>query len=216
VSMGIFRLVYPMGGRGYTPMAGSGGGAASPVLILDQFTGTDSTALSAHTIAPTNTPAASWLAVSGVGECIILSNRASGGLAGGDFANVLNAGVANVTITFDFRVPTGQDYLEAWCRYLDIDNMLIFRIFVSIDTLVIYRKEAGAFNELVNVPCAMNLDTTYTASITLNGTALSLTVNGVTADTTSSFQQTQTKHGFHINSAGGGSPWIDNYQIATA
>lgn len=57
---------------------GDGGGVSTPsgfVFVLDEFTDTNGTNLSAHTVAPTNTPGNSWVADGG--PVTIQSNEAS-------------------------------------------------------------------------------------------------------------------------------------------
>lgn len=78
------------------------------VLVLDEFTDADATALEDHTVAPTNTPSASWTAL--VAGVLINGNKAYGsGTPSSLKESDLDVGVADCIIEADVASGAGLD-----------------------------------------------------------------------------------------------------------
>lgn len=185
-------------------------------LILDQFTDPDSTALTAHTIAPTNTPATSWagakvFTTAAAPTAIITSNQ--GHATTLHTGAVLDAGVADCTLTCDWTPVVGQNNR----------GRLIFRYSSNGNMWFAYMNEPGGNFELYEVvsdtPTLRGTvsytfvdGTTYAIKVTLSGNNIELFVDNVSQITyTSATFNTATKYGLAINS--GHSGYFDNFTV---
>jgi hypothetical protein len=184
------------------------GGGGPTVLILDQFTDTDATALQSHTIAPTNTPGASW-GVENALKWTIQSNRANG--ANGAGSAFADAGQADVTVTCDVY-PDTSSYDGIIARYSNSTNFWLLTVRSDLSEFSIYEFSTGnGVVQRATTTVSITAGTKYTLALVVSGTSLSGTINGGHQITyTSSVNQTNTKHGLR---GGTGAPTFDNFQV---
>jgi hypothetical protein len=194
-------------------LSGAAAEAGPTTLISDTFTDTDATALASHTIAPTNTPATSWSALGG--SFTIQSNLASNTTPSGGVTDaVVDAGDADVTITAIVRRSGAAD-CGIIARATDVNNYLLLDLLLA-GTVKLYRKEAGSYNELASVAQTFSVDTDYTLKFVVSGTALTGYVDDVEKVTaTSSFNQTEDKHGIWV-AGGGNTAGINDFIVLSA
>jgi len=95
------------------------GGAGDNTLILDQFTDSDGTLVTAHAIAPTNTVSASWVLESGT-SMVIQSNRAQ--LNAASSIMVANSTVTDHIVTATYNQTSGGIGAGLFARYQDVSN----------------------------------------------------------------------------------------------
>lgn len=186
---------------------GAGGAVAGPTTrILDLFADADGTLLTAHTIAPTNTPATSWSNLSGTVE--ILSNRASCKTAPGNSCLVTVAsGVADCVITavlnlnanFGGLIVRATDASHCWLITRDSGDLAIYKLNGASVT-----RPAGTAVGWTN-----GID--YVMEVTLAGSVISVTLDGAhLISTTDSFNATATIHGLYFDTA---ASVADSFQI---
>lgn len=182
----------------------------STTLILDQFTGTNATAIASHTISPTNTPSASWAA--GEGSCEIQGNkmRATGGSISS--ANS-NSGVSDGSVSVTVN-RSGNSDMAAMFRYVDANNYWLADLQVAgtdgTGTFSIYEKTSGSYTERAHIAKVFTVNTDLVIRVVLNGTSIVATVDGGSSiNYTSSVRQTATKHGIWTSLTGGNADFND-------
>lgn len=196
-------------GSGKTVIRRQSGGTVAPVtLILDQFTDTDATALESHTIAPTNTPAASWASDSGAMD--INGNKARGTvLAGGLISYVCNSGVSDGVVSADVT-PVASGVTGLVLRRNSNVNDWTLIIDVDADLFRLYEHTTG-FTLRASTAATIVVGNTYALSATLSGTSIVATVDGANQISfSSSTYQTDTRHGLRDDHTGGK---FDNFKV---
>jgi predicted outer membrane repeat protein len=181
-------------------LGGSSAAAAGPTtLILDNFNDANSTALTSHTIAPTNTPATSWSALELTYE--IQSNRAQN--SGGAIASTYcDSAAADGTITSIVRRSGAVDCALAF-RITDANNYWLADL-QAAGAFKLFNKAAGSYNEIATTAVTFTDATDYTIKVILNGTSIKVYVDDANElSTTSAVRQTETKHGLWKAGAGG-------------
>lgn len=170
------------------------------VLILDTFTDANM-AIDAHTIAPTNVPATSW--VIGSGTPRIYGNALIGD-SGGDDICALDTGRANFTASMTF---VAWDYYGVIGRYSDVNN---YWMAYAIDNGVcrLIKREAS----VDTVMASGNVTPNTSISIQFNGTLITAKFGSLTLTYTSSFNQAATKAGVYLKQTTYGG---DNFQVTT-
>lgn len=191
-----------------TNNVGGGGG----VLVLDNFTDTNATALSAHSIAPTNTPATSWTNDEGTLE--IQSNKARPSADTGVRSSSVNAAVADCTITVVVRRGNLGDGGIKF-RQQDSANYWIADFLSSTNTFKLYEKNAGTYTERASTAITFTVNTDYTMQVVLSGNSIIATLNGGdTISFTSSSFASQTKHGLWVSLGSDGTDFTwDSFKI---
>lgn len=179
-------------------------------LILDNFTDSDATAIAAHTIAPTNTPATSW--VVDVGTWSISSNKVASNGTGGSRA-YCNPNVATATLhasitVLDVGAAQGimfrrQDSSNYWvCHWIGggTNELRITKVIASSGTNVKVKSKALTGGQ------------TYAWKVMIEGSTVKFYVDGVLelSATGQTELQTQTRHGMH---AGSSTCAFDNYTV---
>jgi predicted outer membrane repeat protein len=193
-------------------LGGSSAAAAGPTtLILDNFTDANSTALTSHTIAPTNTPATSWSALELTYE--IQSNRAQN--SGGAIASTYcDSAAADGTITSIVRRSGAVDCALAF-RITDANNYWLADL-QAAGAFKLFNKAAGSYNEIATTAVTFTDATDYTIKVILNGTSIKAYVNDANElTTTSAVRQTETKHGLWKAGAGGAGIF-DDFTVTNA
>lgn len=165
--------------------------------IFDQFIDTGGLNLPAHTPSPTNAPGGAWN-TAGAGFYVI---DASGTGAHGQFGDarcawiegVISDGV--VTMTEDFSAFGYNFYTGPVGRVQAINSFWLAGINPAADRLAIIEVNAGVETERAGTSVVINVNTTYTTSLTMSGTSLTAQVGSTQVSYTSSLWQTNTKHG---------------------
>lgn len=208
--------------RTFQPTFSRVAAAGITTLILDEFTDANGTALTSHTIAPTNVPATSWSQVNifGTPSIQIQSNLAtliyvtdSNSFA---IAN-LNAGVANVVITATVTTAAiGRNEPQGVIgRYNTSSSFWTFGVSTNLDKIQIMEQTA---TERASAAKTIANSASYNLTITMNGDVLTLDVDGTSCTYTSSTNNTKTVHGAYFYARNTGSyagTKIDNFQVTT-
>lgn len=204
-------------GKGDASGSSGGGGSAPLVLLIDDaFTDADTTLLPAHVIAPTNTPAVSW--VNDVGANAILTNRvgAWSGVVTENLSTV-DAGVANGIVEALITHNAGSAREQAVIvRYLDSSNY--WKIRLTATTFVIQDVVAGVVTTRASTNTTNTGGVSYTLQVTMLGDTISATRNGLfpISYALASFNNTQTKHGIRMVTAAdfsGATMAADNFKV---
>ncbi|HTK03811.1 MAG TPA: sialate O-acetylesterase [Alphaproteobacteria bacterium] len=169
---------------------------SATTLFQDTFTGVDGTRLNVH--APN--VGTGW--TEQAGTWTIESNKARADGTGGSYATV-NATDADVVITSQVTMESsgaGQGFIA---RYTDTNNQ--FRIvWFGNSQIQIIKREAGVNTTLSSTPLVAVNGQTYAFALTLNGSSISLSIDGVEQiSATSSFNQSATIHGIFAGASTG-------------
>lgn len=184
---------------------------ATSVKILDQFTDTDGTELPSHAIAPTNTPATSWLtaqvdAAVASNLITIQTNKAKLAVAI-ESESSCDALVADVIVTTDIVPASGYEGLCA--RLSDSSHFWMARWNQPSSLIELYEHTAGW---TLRASTALAGSGAYTMMWTLTGTSHTVTVNAVDLAYSSATYQTNTRFG--IYTATNTAVTYDNFQVA--
>jgi hypothetical protein len=158
-----------------------------PVLIIqDTFTDSDGTAIADHTpdIAPVGSSWSNNRAQKIVGNKSVPSNNLEEWVR-------INAGVSDVKVSATFTTTLDLIYLTA--RQEDNFNNQV-RAYVEAGTLYIGETIGGTDNVRASAACTVG--TTYDITMTVDGTSVSATCNGVTISGTLASDTNITYHGF--------------------
>jgi hypothetical protein len=195
-------------------LAAVGAGPASGgTLILDQFTDANGTNLTAHAIAPTNTPAASWATVTGTGFTV-QGNKAQPG--GANTVDAADAGQANVTVSADLvfsNISTTDGGLAV--RLTDASNCWFPNLTAPAGNVELYENASGTVTLRAQQAFTFANSTTYTLAAALSGSTITVSVNGTQQLSygSATSNQTATKHGPHCGGSGGTALTFDNFQV---
>jgi hypothetical protein len=182
-----------------------GSSAASPAVFYDTFTDANGVSLDAHT----PNKGSPWVEISGNFD--IQSNRANTVSKPGSpvFASaVVQTGISDCTVSAIFIPGTGNP-VGIIVRQSDVNNFLC--LVFSLTTLYILRVQAGGGTILASGAITASAGVGAALEVTLSGTSISVTFDGtVTLSTTSSFNQTATKHGIYSEEVGSS---VDTLQV---
>ena len=164
-------------------------------LIDDAFSDTNGTALSAHTIAPTNTPGTSWT-VSGATWTIQSNALALTQNSAAQQVALCDAGQSDVTVQATFAVG-GTEYAAIVARAADISNLLLAEGRPSDSHVYLTVVSGGStINQYSAAHVWANGDV---VTLACSGTTVKVSVNGTVLITqTVSAGQFNTKVGFHV------------------
>lgn len=193
-------------------------------LILDQFTGANGTALTAHLISPTNQPGTAWV---GLGTSVFSLNASnqvvftSGGVSGGIAAINVNVKVTDCTVTCTEQITNNTFWVGLCGRVQDSTNfwycLLYHDTTPSNDAYSLYENNAGVSTQRGNLSLSgqLALSTNYTLTLSFKGNTVSGTFNGSLAWTfVSSSFNTRTNFGITIASAASAGMGIyDNFTV---
>jgi hypothetical protein len=171
------------------------------VIIRDEFVDTNGVLLTAHTIAPINTPGALWYgeAIPGLPTMQIQSSAASPGGINGLRSNYLNALVSDCVLSVDTTtgITDGVDSIYVVFRrvdgsnlwYANLDKGFGFRLFeVTSGVTTLRASESGKYVA----------DSPYSISVFLSGSSIVCVLSGTRSSSlsyTSSSQLAATKYG---------------------
>lgn len=164
------------------------------VLVEDSFTDSNGTSLSAHTIAPTNTPATSWNVSAGTYS--ITDNQAVPATSGTSHAHV-DAGVADCTIELKVLVGASVSTESGiMFRYQDANNFWVIDADYSNQQLNIWDRTSGTYNLRAFTPLTLTLGVQYNLKVVLSGNDITATINeGSETTFNSAVGASRTKHG---------------------
>ena len=167
-------------------------------LVLDEFTDADGTALSAHTMAPTNIPAASWVQF-GPDAHTIQSNKAQRGNGTSLSGYVLDAGqpVGKVRATMTDAGQFGFAEVGIIIRYQDINNFFTAERTLSsgVYSVKLYERAASSVTERASI---VDSDTTVPKWVEIEDNGVQLTIrnqDGNSASYVTSLFAAETKCG---------------------
>ena len=197
----------------------SGLGSSGPVtLIYDTFTDTDGVTLQDHVIAPTNTPAASWVDVKVLTSAGTPANSISGNqaiLTVDHTGAVVDAGVADCTLTCDWTPTVAADnrgYLLF--RYSSDGNMWHVNLNHLASTLQLYEVVSNTLTQRGTVAQTFTEGVAYQIKVVLSGDDIEVFLDTVSKITySSSLYNTATKHGIGFRSSDSGK--FDNFKVET-
>ncbi len=182
-------------------------------LILDNFTGTNGTDLTAHTISPTNTPSTSWTnGLGGAAAYTIQSNRAVAfGLQG--MIDLVNAGAADVTISATVRCVNAAAEAGLTFRWQDSSNYWFVTGYAGDGKSYLYKVSGGSVTNPTSGGSGVTSGVDFVLQVVLSGSSITVNINGVQAYTASTggFLDTATMHGLDNNSAHANQ--FDDFQI---
>jgi hypothetical protein len=187
---------------------------ATGMLVQDTFTGTAGTLLTSHQ-ADVNLTGNSW-SVNGGSPTPRLTAAGVGLTATGTghLPTTINAGVADVTMGVDYRVGSGPRMGALVVRLTDANNFIVLETYLN--TLYFYKAEGGAWTVLASqpLPAALAAGSTHRLEVRTRGTGLEGWWDGVRLlQTSSTFQQTATRHGLDWNSAYDATTVYDNFEL---
>jgi hypothetical protein len=195
-------------------LSGAAAAAAGPTtLILDNFTDANGTAVTSHTIAPTNTPATTWAAGDSA-TCTVESNRAS---SNGIEGNILNAGVADCTLTATFIQSVGDANQSASIIVRRTNSNNYWMIRLTNGAFQIIELNAGVASTRATAAQTTTGGVAYVVQAVLLGATISATVDGGNPISygSATLNQTTTNHGFRMVVLAGGTVTCDDYTITT-
>lgn len=189
------------------------GAATSPILIEDSFTDSDGTALSAHTIAPTNIPATIWTIISGT--WVINSNKAQKTAtdATHEMATV-DAGVSDCLCEQNLTLPA-SGYGATGYRISNATNGWLYQLDITGDIVALFEQNAGTYTQRASQGgVVLTGGATYAIAATLNGASITITIDGGNSINYASatHNQTTTKHGLWAYST---TPSMDTFKVST-
>lgn len=204
-------------GSGITYGTGMTCGNCPGTLVLDSFSADDGRLLNGK--FPDDGPGA-WLAAETY-EIISNKVRQTGG-SGVELAAIESCR-ANVTVSATLRVTAfggvGLHDFGLIGRFVDANNYWLVVIDSGSGGLLIQEVNAGSFTTraftVINGAgvAQMSLNTDYTMTFVFNGTSITATFNGYSANCTSSVHQSATIHGLLAYAPYGGTYNFDNFLV---
>jgi RHS repeat-associated protein len=164
------------------------------VLVWDTFTGTNGTLLSAHP-PDINGTGTNWTITGNTPAPQLSGGRAVIGPGPGHLQATINAGTPDIRMAMDVRIG-GTPYLAGLAlRLTDADNHLV--LIAYLGELQLYRKQAGTYTLLVGQPIpTVAVGSNHRLEARANGSTIEGWWDGaLVVTTTSTFQQTATRHG---------------------
>lgn len=179
-------LLAPWGNRGQAA-------AGEAVLLLhDEFTDTNGTGLASHTIAPTNTLAATWAV--GVGTAEVRDNQA--GFGAGLGVATIDAVTSNLSVqaTVLFVPPSADNYAGVVARYMNSENYWAAYLHHEFTEVWLVEVNAGGVQVRASGPIELTLE--MPIALRCSGNTLAVDVDGVEVlSYGSSFLNDQTRAG---------------------
>lgn len=152
--------------------------------VFDDFTGTNGTAITAHS---PNWGAYTWISAVGVGQ--IQSNRLTFTAVGTGETTVAIAGTSYADCFVYGKLRMVQDFAgyrnRLIIRYTDASNFLFAQM--TFDRLTIWRRQLGSEAQLAQAFGSFPAPTIYAMHFTASGNALSVRIGAIIANVTSTF-----------------------------
>lgn len=188
------------------PPALSASGTVITILVRDEFTDANGTALTAHTIAPVNEPATDWTA--GVGTFQIQSNKAEGNSDADNDQTWCDAGDADVSVSAD-ATPSHTDIANAahpslLLRGTDATHNWVTILQSALDQVRIYENTGTGYVERAVGAVALDSGATYAFKAVLSGQTITVYVAEAQVATygSAASNQAATLFGLRIGKSG--------------
>lgn len=181
----------------------------------DLFTGTNGTAISAHT----PDVGGSWVAHPASGDTLVIaSNRARSSGGEGDYYNNGTPGSADYDVSADLFVASNSNYAGVTGR---ASTTVVTWYGAGYDNgntrWEFFKGVAGSFTTLDTSTATLTASNTYNVKLSMLGTTIKLIVDGVTLKTaTDSAIAAAGKSGCYSQSGAGSGYHIDNFLAADA
>jgi len=182
------------------------------ILVFDQFTDTESLALSSHSIAPINSLSVSWTIEN---QLKIYSNQT--GLLNAAYGfGYFNAGISDLVISGKFKsTTTGSNnsyQIGVIGRFVDNLNYWKVCIHAYNDKFRIYEVVAGSGSTRAEALIPIDPATFYTIRAVFNGQTISATLDNTypLSYGSATFNLSETKHGFYLRAA---ADRLDDFKI---
>lgn len=206
----VIRPVVAARGQVFGPLAAAV--AAAVLLIHDQFTAADGTAISGRTPSPVNVPGNNWAAALGTAVWTIQGNKASKTGGGGHNLMVVSAADADVTITADVTVVNSAERQGVGLRATDVNNFwgVTWR---NTNVVELVERNGGTLTVRASAALTLTPGSTYEFKVIASGSTITGYVNGVQYVTygSATLNQTTTNHGLYAGSTG--LPTWDNFKV---
>jgi lysophospholipase L1-like esterase len=178
-------------------------------LVFDQFAGANGDAITAHTIAPTNTPATAWTNYTNTHT--IQDNAARPGTNGTFNTSMCNPGVADGIFAVVLNGSDTANHAGVVARGTDGNNHWFFSRGNTGSRAFLFRVESGGYNSVGQIDYQWVAGTEY--AIITSGTSIKAYINAILAlSVTSSFNQSATLAGVSSVSTNNR---LDNFAAAT-
>lgn len=193
-----------------------GAGITPGPYLLDQFTGTNGDLITAHAIAPNNTPGATWAYI-GTPEPTIQNNKLffTRSLANAYYVTC-DSLVSDYTLSATLSGAEGSSQVGLVYRFTNTSNFFMATVRGSpFSIFEIWEVTTGSASIRASTAVSFAPGATLAFSATLSGTSHTATVNGANTLTyTSAVRQTVTKVGVHgwSETIGKEVQW-DNFQV---
>lgn len=188
-------------------------------LIEDAFTDVDTTALTTHTVAPTNVPGGAWLA--GVGTFQIVSNKATVNSNANNDMSWKESSDADVTVTCLVTAYNTGGVVSnpgLLVRVSDATHLWLVDISSNGPSGTMYENAgAGYVSRATGTPTGLASGVEATLKIVVSVTTITAFLNDTQFMTyaSASSNQTATKHGIRLGKSGvppGDSKW-DSFTV---
>ena len=182
------------------------------VLVFDQFTDTESKALSSHAIAPINTLSVSWT----IENSLKIYSNQTGLLSAANGFGYFDAGISDLVISAKVKSTATSDnnsyFVGPVGRFLN--NANFFRVCIQAyrDLFRIYETAGGSSATRAQASVSLDASTFYTVRAVFDGQKISATLDGaypISYDL-ATFNETETKHGFFLRAA---TDRLDDFKI---
>jgi len=189
----------------------------SSILLVDNFTDADGTALPSHTMDT----GAGWTRVEGTAtnQATIQGNKLANFVdAASAYCYLAESGQANVEASMTGVFLTTSDFVELIVRATDASNYIKLSLSASGSPvpLRIVKREAGTDTVLHGVAFTVTAGVPHNFTLTANGSTLDIDINGTPLSISSTFNQTATKCGFRIYTGTGSPSTVDNFSVIPA
>lgn len=213
--MGIVLGLAGIAGVAHAQMPGTAAfGFFQQHRLLDGFTDTNGTSLTAHAMAV----GPGWTLGSGTDTPTIQGNQASLTLGNSKRSYMVSeSGVADGVVEATFTVTFVPNHLTGIVfRWVDSSNYWLFWYETDTGHYQLAKVVNGASTNTVSFSASWPTGTTRRLMVVLNGSNIDAYVDGVSVATTSSTDlQSATKHGFAVYTgvAGSGTFTVSNFSV---
>lgn len=121
----------------------------------------------------------------------------------------IEASVSDLRLTATVLSDRSDHQVGFIVRVSDLNNFIAVYLVVDEGLVCIEKVEASVRTLLTSVPVPLVRNTPYTLQVTADGALIGAYVNGYLVATSTSFNQSATKHGVRVHPG----TWIDNFQV---
>ena len=184
------------------------------LLVSDTFTDTNGTLLTSHT-PDTNQTGHAWTVTGGPPTPTISGGRAVTAAGGGHMQVTIDAGIADVKVATDYVAGSGPGMGVLIFRATDVNNLLA--LVTNQSTVQLYARQGGAWTLLAGASIsAINPGSTHHLEVRAVGSSIQGFWDGQQVlQSTTTLQQTATRHGLDWNTAYDASSAYDNFTLSS-